>query len=118
VRVELDTLAPIALAKCFFEIGEEVLLTYSGRLLGSSASRSVDDLCDTRFGDDLVTLEWQYRRSVDDHFISDVKHKVADAAHALRQGNLVSQPSHSKCRGCDFRGMCSADRVRDSTRTQ
>jgi len=47
-------------------------------------------------------------RSVDDEFISDVKGKVAQAASALRLGELAPQPSATKCRGCDFCGLCDA----------
>lgn len=49
-------------------------------------------------------------RSVDDDFIRDVKVNVVKAAGALRAGNLPSTPDAKKCRGCDYRGMCSAGR--------
>jgi len=46
-------------------------------------------------------------RSVDDEFIADVKTKVAEAAHSLRQGDLSPKPSESKCAKCDYKGMCT-----------
>jgi DNA helicase-2/ATP-dependent DNA helicase PcrA len=50
-------------------------------------------------------------RSVDDDFITDVKHQVRGAADALREGALPANPSVPKCRACDYRGMCSAGRT-------
>lgn len=47
-------------------------------------------------------------RSVDDDFIEDVKKKMAGAARALRHGDLPTQPSVTKCKTCDYRGICSA----------
>lgn len=49
-------------------------------------------------------------RSVDDDFIRDVKLNVVSAADALRVGNLPAAPDAKKCKGCDYRGMCSAGR--------
>jgi DNA helicase-2/ATP-dependent DNA helicase PcrA len=46
-------------------------------------------------------------RTVDDVFIDEVKHKVKDAAHALRQNHLPAQAVQKKCAACDYRGMCS-----------
>jgi DNA helicase-2/ATP-dependent DNA helicase PcrA len=50
-------------------------------------------------------------RSVDDDFLADVKMKVRDAASALRTSTLPANPSAKKCKGCDYRGMCSAGRA-------
>ena len=50
-------------------------------------------------------------RSVDDDFITDVKTKVRDAAGALRANALPAAPAPAKCRGCDYRGMCTAGRA-------
>jgi DNA helicase-2/ATP-dependent DNA helicase PcrA len=47
-------------------------------------------------------------RSIDDEFIEDVKKKVAKAATDLRGAVLQPLPSPSKCKACDYRGMCSA----------
>jgi DNA helicase-2/ATP-dependent DNA helicase PcrA len=47
-------------------------------------------------------------RSVDNDFIDDVKTKVRDAAAALRLGNMPAMPVLSKCRKCDYCGMCTA----------
>lgn len=47
-------------------------------------------------------------RSVDDEFISDVKHHVRQAAEALRQNLMPPQPHPKRCASCDYRGMCSA----------
>ena len=47
-------------------------------------------------------------RSVDDHFIHDVKRQVRDAAGALRTSNLPPVPSQRKCKACDYCGMCTA----------
>lgn len=49
-------------------------------------------------------------RSVDDDFIRDVKVNVVKAAGALRAGNLPATPDAKKCKGCDYRGMCSVGR--------
>jgi DNA helicase-2/ATP-dependent DNA helicase PcrA len=46
-------------------------------------------------------------RSVDDEFIVDVKKKMGDAAQSLRHGDLPPQASASKCKTCDYCGMCS-----------
>jgi DNA helicase-2/ATP-dependent DNA helicase PcrA len=48
------------------------------------------------------------QRSVDDDFIRDVKDKIANTAQALRQGDLLAQPSVPRCKTCDYCGMCSA----------
>jgi len=50
----------------------------------------------------------QKRRSVDDDFIADVKEQTQGAARALRQGDLPASPTVSKCRTCDYRGICTA----------
>jgi DNA helicase II / ATP-dependent DNA helicase PcrA len=50
-------------------------------------------------------------RSVDDDFIAEVKTKVRDAAEALRTGALPTAPTATKCRTCDYRGMCTAGRA-------
>jgi DNA helicase-2/ATP-dependent DNA helicase PcrA len=57
---------------------------------------------------EIYELEERKRRprSIDDEFIADVKTKVANAAQALRQGDLRAIPSEEKCAGCDYRGMC------------
>jgi len=47
-------------------------------------------------------------RSVDNDFIEDVKHKVGDAAEALRQNTMPTAASKAKCGKCDYCGMCSA----------
>lgn len=49
-------------------------------------------------------------RSVDDEFIGDVKVQVRTAAEALRANRLAPLPSPAKCRGCDYRNMCTAGR--------
>lgn len=49
-------------------------------------------------------------RSVDDEFIGDVKVQVQAAAEALRVNELAPSPSPAKCRGCDYRNMCTAGR--------
>ena len=48
------------------------------------------------------------QRSVDDHFIEDVKERMRGAAEALRQSDLPPRPSPPKCKKCDYRGMCTA----------
>ena len=50
-------------------------------------------------------------RSVDDHFIADVKSKIRDAAEALRTATLPTVPAPKKCGSCDYRGMCTAGRA-------
>lgn len=47
-------------------------------------------------------------RSVDDEFVEDVKQKMTSAARALRETDLKALPSIAKCKGCDYRGMCTA----------
>ena len=61
---------------------------------------------------EIYELEGRKRkpRAVDDDFIDDVKVNTRDAARALRAGNLIASPSPSKCKGCDYRGMCTAGR--------
>ncbi len=49
-------------------------------------------------------------RSVDDDFIADVKEKVRHAAASLRAGTLPPAPDASKCKACDYGGMCTAGR--------
>lgn len=49
-------------------------------------------------------------RSVDDDFIEDVKTRTREAAGTLRSGQLPAAPAPKKCRGCDYRGMCTAGR--------
>jgi DNA helicase II / ATP-dependent DNA helicase PcrA len=48
------------------------------------------------------------QRSVDDHFIEDVKKRMRGAAEALRRSDLSPRPSPPKCKTCDYRGMCTA----------
>lgn len=55
-------------------------------------------------------------RSVDDDFMSEVKTKVRDAAAALRTGMLPAAPTPTKCRTCDYRGMCTAGRAAAATK--
>jgi DNA helicase II / ATP-dependent DNA helicase PcrA len=47
-------------------------------------------------------------RSVDDDFIDDVRIKVRDAARDLRQGNMPPAATVTRCRKCDYGGLCSA----------
>ena len=47
-------------------------------------------------------------RSVDDALIEDVKQGIGAAAEALRLNAFQPEPAATKCRGCDYRGMCSA----------
>lgn len=47
-------------------------------------------------------------RSVDNDFIEDVKTKVSTAAEALRNNEMPTVPDQSKCRKCDYCGMCTA----------
>ncbi|RMH37478.1 MAG: ATP-dependent helicase [Nitrospirae bacterium] len=47
-------------------------------------------------------------RAVDDDFIDEVKTKVREAATALQHGSLPPMPTPSKCKTCDYRGLCSA----------
>jgi DNA helicase II / ATP-dependent DNA helicase PcrA len=49
-------------------------------------------------------------RSVDDHFIEEVKAQTREAAEGLRQGALPTRPAAKKCASCDYCGMCSAGR--------
>jgi DNA helicase II / ATP-dependent DNA helicase PcrA len=49
-------------------------------------------------------------RSVDNDFIDDVKSKVATAAEALRNNDMPAAPEETKCRKCDYCGMCSSGR--------
>jgi DNA helicase-2/ATP-dependent DNA helicase PcrA len=51
------------------------------------------------------------QRSVDDDFFDDVKTRTRDAADALRLGALPSAPAPTKCKACDYRGMCTAGRT-------
>ena len=53
----------------------------------------------------------QKKRSVDDDFISDVKKDVRDAARALRQNKMPTQPSKKTCSQCDFCRLCSAANI-------
>lgn len=55
-------------------------------------------------------------RSVDDDFVADVKIKVQEAATTLRSGTLPAAPTPSKCRTCDYRGMCTAGRIAATTK--
>ena len=50
------------------------------------------------------------RRSVDDEFIEDVRHKTRAAADALRASALPPAPIAEKCAACDYRRMCTAGR--------
>jgi DNA helicase-2/ATP-dependent DNA helicase PcrA len=50
-------------------------------------------------------------RSVDDDFIEDVKNRTRVAAEALRMGMLPPAPEAKKCKGCDYRGMCTVGRA-------
>ena len=61
---------------------------------------------------EIYELEGRKRkpRAVDDDFIDDVKVNTRAAAQALRAGNLAGNPSPTKCKGCDYRGMCTAGR--------
>jgi len=45
-------------------------------------------------------------RSVDDHFIEEVKLRTREAARALRSGSLPPDPARKKCAACDYLGMC------------
>ncbi len=55
-------------------------------------------------------------RSVDDDFIADVKTRTRDAAEALRTSALPTAPAPKKCKGCDYRGMCTAGRAAAATK--
>ena len=61
---------------------------------------------------EIYELEQRKRkpRSVDDDFIDDVKDRTREAARALRDADLQATPEPRKCRGCDYRGMCTAGR--------
>ena len=58
---------------------------------------------------EIYELEQRKRkpRSVDDDFIDDVKDRTRAAARALRDADLQAAPEPRKCRGCDYRGMCT-----------
>ena len=47
-------------------------------------------------------------RSVDDEFIDDVRRETQNAATALREMRLDTNPGHERCRRCDFSMLCSA----------
>jgi len=47
-------------------------------------------------------------RTVDEEFIEEVKVRVTGAAQALRNGDLPTTPVATKCRRCDYAGICSA----------
>ena len=61
---------------------------------------------------EIYELEGRKRkpRAVDDDFIDDVKVNTLAAAQAIRASNLAANPSPTKCKGCDYRGMCTAGR--------
>lgn len=46
-------------------------------------------------------------RAVDGDFIKDVRSSVANAAKALRAGTLEPLPALTKCKRCDYAGMCT-----------
>ena len=51
------------------------------------------------------------QRSVDQDFINDVRTRVREAAQALRDGELEPTPAVSKCRSCDFNGICRSAKL-------
>ena len=61
---------------------------------------------------EIYELEGRKRkpRAVDDDFIDDVRVNTQAAAQALRVSDLPARPSPAKCKGCDYRGMCTAGR--------
>ncbi len=58
---------------------------------------------------EIYELDSQTRkpRSIDDHFINEVKAEVATAASALRLSTFTPMPSPKRCRSCDLRGLCA-----------
>ncbi len=48
------------------------------------------------------------KRSVDQAFIDDVRHRACNAAEALRHGELIANPALNRCQPCDFKGICTS----------
>lgn len=47
-------------------------------------------------------------RTVDEEFVEDVKHRMVDAADALRVGDLRPRPVRVTCESCDYCQLCTA----------
>ena len=47
-------------------------------------------------------------RSIDEDFINDVKKNTIAAADALRKGDFSPKPSNSRCKSCDYVGLCTS----------
>ena len=58
---------------------------------------------------EIYELDSQTRkpRSIDDHFIDEVKSEVATAASAMRLSFFPPKPSPKRCRSCDLSGLCA-----------
>lgn len=67
---------------------------------------------------EIYELEQRKRkpRSVDNDFIDDVKAKVKTAANGLRNNDMPPAPEESKCRKCDYCGMCTAGQTAASVK--